>query len=118
MATVAAETVDSNAILSLSAEELPKLQRQDDKLKPLIQLLEQRTLPGDEQRAKNLFLEWSHYTLVDKVLYFVDLKPPHCLRIVVPKDLHLKIIEEIHTGSFGGHFALKGTYGTLYQHYY
>ena len=55
---------------------------------------------------------------MDKVLYFVDLKPPHHLRIVVPKDLHLKIIEEIHAGSFGGHLALKGTYGTLSQHYY
>ena len=118
VATVAAETVDSNAILSLSSEELPKLQRQDDKLKPLIQLLEQGTLPSDEQRAKKLLLERSHYTLVDKVLYFVDPKPPHRQRIVVPKDLRLKIIEEIHAGSFGGHFALKGTYGTLSQHYY
>ena len=47
MATAAAETIDSNAVSSLSSGEVPKLQRQDDELKLVIQLLEQGTLPSD-----------------------------------------------------------------------
>ena len=49
-----------------------------------------------------MLLEQSH---LDKVLYFVDRKPPN--------HEHLKFIEEIHAGSFDGHFTLKGMYGTL-----
>ena len=57
VATVIAETVDANGISSLSTEALSKLQREDDDLKPLIQLLEQGTMLSDEQRSKKLLLE-------------------------------------------------------------
>ena len=98
MATVVTETVDIAKISSLPTEELSKLRRQDNNLKPLIQLLEQGTLPSNKQRSKKLLLEWSHCTVVDKVLYLVDAKPPHLQRIVVPNGLHLKIMKDIHAG--------------------
>ena len=80
--------------------------------------IEEGTLPSDEQQLKKLLLERNRYAVVDNVLYFVDPKPPHRQRIVVPKSLRRDIMDEIHAGRFGGHFALKGLYGILCQHYY
>ena len=71
------ETVDTNEISSLSTEALSKSQQDNLELKPLIQLLEQGTIPSEKQQSQKLLLVQLCYMVVDKILYFVDPKLPH-----------------------------------------
>ena len=91
------------------------MQCSDEEFKPLTEYLEVGVLPNDEQQSEKLILEQSRYTMVDKVLYFVDSKSPHHQRNAVLRLMRTKIIEEVHAGRFSTHFALKGT---LTQSYY
>ena len=97
-ALVATITVGTDGAPSLSSEEMSKLQQEDKWLKLLIESIEEGTLPSDKQQSKKLLLERNRYAVVDNVLYFVDPKPPHRQRIVVPKSLRRDVMDEIHAG--------------------
>ena len=54
---VAPVTVGTDGALSLSSEEMSKLQQEDKWSKLLIESIEEGTLPNDEQQLKKLLLE-------------------------------------------------------------
>ena len=56
--------------------------------------------------------------VMDKVLYYVDRGEQHRLRIAVPQKFKETLMKEAHGGPFGGHFAAKGLYRTLSQHFW
>ena len=104
--------------LGVGAEELVKLQVEDNQLSQLRQNLQDGELPEDGKQAKRLVLEKERFVILDGVLYYVDPGGQHRLRIAVPKKLRETLIKETHAGPFGGHFAGRGLYKALAQHYW
>ena len=104
--------------LGVGAEELVKLQVEDNQLSQLRQYLQDGELPEDGKQAKRLVLEKERFVILDGVLYYVDPGGQHRLRIAVPKKLRETLIKETHAGPFGGHFAGRGLYKALAQHYW
>lgn len=51
-------------------------------------------------------------------MYYVDSVRKDRARLVVPEVLRNKLLEEVHTGGFSGHFAVKGLYGKLCRWYW
>ena len=60
-------------------------QRQDTKLKVLVDYMEQGVLPSDERLAKKTVVESSQFSLMDEILYFVDGGRGSNPQIVVPR---------------------------------
>ena len=79
--------------------------------------LENGSLPSDEAKAKRCILESSQFSMVEGVLYQVNSAHGGTLCLVVPQVLQQQILEEVHRGSFGGHFAPKGLHATLSRRY-
>ena len=73
--------------LGVGAEELVKLQVEDNQLSQLRQYLQDGELPEDGRQAKRLVLEKERFVILDEVLYYVDPGGQHRLRIAVPKKL-------------------------------
>ena len=99
-------------------DEISKLQSKDDELHLIRQYLKDGTLPSDEKRARKIFLQKDQFVLLDDVLYHIDSSPQHRLRIAVPDEMRRQLMEENHSGQFGGHFVGKSLYKTLAQHYW
>lgn len=97
---------------------LPEAQDSDPQLKLIRDYLSSGILPPQEDRAKQLLAEREQFTLHDNVLYYVGPGPQRKLRIVVPQSMKETLMAESHSGPFGGHFAAKGLYNTLRQHYW
>ena len=51
-------------------------------------------------------------------LYYVDPARKDRTRLVVPRVLRQKLMEEMHSGGFAGHFAVKGLYEKLSRRYW
>ena len=93
--------------------EFEKLQKEDPQLQEIRNYLLHDILPSDEKRAKRLILEKERFTILNDVLYYVDPSSQHRLRVAVPELLQTKVMEENHSGPFGGHFAARGLLKTL-----
>ena len=99
-------------------EDFVKLQTNDEHLQQIRRYVSEGVLPAEEKLAKRLVLERECFVVLDNVLYYVDQRPEHRLRVAVPKVLQRRLMEENHSGPFGGHFAGKGLCGTLMQRYW
>ena len=104
--------------VSKETDEISKLQSRDDELHLVRQYLKDGTLPSDEKRAGKILLQKDQFVLLDDVLYHIDSGPQHHHRIAVPDEMRDQLMEENHSGQFGGHFAGKSLYKTLAQHYW
>ena len=60
-------------------------QRRDPDVQEIIRFLEDEELPLDSKRATKIATQQSLFTLVDKVLYYIDPKRKHEKRVVVPR---------------------------------
>ena len=56
--------------------------------------------------------------MLDGILYYVDPARKDRTRLVVPRVLRQKLMEETHSGGFAGHFAVKGLYEKLSRRYW
>ena len=99
-------------------DEISKLQSRDDELRLVRQYLKDGTLPSDEKRVRKIILQKDQFVLLEDVLYHIDSSPQHRLQIAVPYEMRHQLMEENHSGQFGGHFAGKGLYKMLAQHYW
>ena len=70
-------------------------QRKDSSIMEIIRFLEQGELPPEEKRAHKIPLQSSLFPLVDGILFFVDQKRNGQQRVVVPRHLQPKIMEEV-----------------------
>ena len=107
-------------VTSKSREErdksLPLRQKNDPKLLPIIQYLEDGRLPEDNQKARDLLLGHAQYTLLDGVLY--HLEKDKTLRIVPPMCDRQALFEEAHSGPYGGHLRETKIHSELARHYW
>ena len=93
-------------------------QRQDETLREIILFLEHDQLPVDENRARKIALQSSQFVIVDDVLYFSDTKKDNRRRVVVPKHLQDKILEENHRSHLGAHFSGQKLFSALSRHWW
>ena len=63
--------------------------------------------------AKKIAAQVTQFEVVDGVLCFIDLKQRNKKRVVVPSHLKGKLIQEVHGGTFSGHFATSRMFSTL-----
>ena len=80
-------------------------QLKDPELCPLIKYLNDRTLPVNDYKAKQVATQAPLFTLLLDVLYFVDPKQKHWKRCVVPRQTQERLMEEHHSGPMAGHFS-------------
>ena len=98
--------------------ELVVRQNEDEYLSQIKSYLQDGTLPSEEKRARRLVLERDRFTMFDGILYYVDPGPQHQLKKAVPESLKQRLMDELHSGPFGGHFTGRGFYRVLAQHYW
>ena len=92
----------------METDEFVRLQTNDEHLHQIRRYVLEGVLPAEEKLAKGLVLEREHFVVLDNVLYYVDQKPQHQLRVAVPKMDAAELDGRNHLGPFGGHFAGKG----------
>ena len=88
-------------------------QRKDEKINQVILFLETEELPSDDKQARKIALQSSNFTIEDGVLYFLDSKHNHRKRAVVPGHLRERVMKEVHSGPFSGHFSGNRLYNVL-----
>ena len=72
MENVAAELAGGVNQVAVGRSEMAEQQRQDPKLKVLVDYKEQGVLPSDERLTMKTVVESSQFSLMDGILYFVD----------------------------------------------
>ena len=85
--------------------DISQLQRQDPELIPMIQYLEEKKLPEEDQHSKRIVLESPHFELVKGVLYRENPHSPGKWCVVVPKNHRHTLLHEAHNGRFSGYLA-------------
>ena len=88
---------------SAPEDTLEKRQRSDLALLDMIQYIENNILPGDDQSVRTLILHRGQYTVVEGVLYHLASDKTLC--VVVPDSDRMKLVQQSHGGSFGGHLG-------------
>lgn len=89
------------------------MQKRDPYIQEIQAFLKDGTLPVDEKKARKLVLQAPLFTVLDKVLYFIDQTKDGAKRIVVSTSLRRHIMEEHHSGIYGGHFSGPRTINQL-----
>ena len=103
-------TVSENREVSQSfADE----QQKDPYLCTMYKFLREQRLPEDSTTAKRVALQAPMFTLFDDVLYFIDPKPTHRIRIAVPKHLRKDLLDKTHRSRMGGYFSGQRLYNVL-----
>lgn len=93
-------------------------QKQDASIQEILAFLERNELPQGEKRARKVALHGPLFTIIDSVLYYIDLKKNGARRAVLPKHLQQKVMEETHRGAFGDHFCGSRLYAMLGRHWW
>ena len=101
-----------------SDSDFAREQKQDAGIQEIVAFLEHNKLPMDDHKARKLALQSSLFSMVDGILYFVDSKKGSNRRVVLPKHLQQKVMEEAHGGTFGGHFCGPRLYAMLARHWW
>ena len=91
------------------------LQARDEEIQRIVNIL------GDSGHSSHADIA-RYYVLEDGLLYRVT-EPEKCgnhsgLQLVIPKFLQQPLIEEIHSGYFGGHLGIDKTYNKIRSRYY
>ena len=76
--------------------------------------LENKILPQDEGRARELVLGSSSYQLLYGILYHVE--PDKSLRLIPPHHDREHLFQEAHSGIFGAHLKDAKIHGELSKH--
>ena len=95
--------------------DFPSLQADDSEIKRILDILNDPNHPNYSDLAK-------HYVLEDRLLFRISdptTNTSFCgLQLVIPNFLRKPVIEEIHSGYFGGHLGIDKTYDKLRSRYY
>ena len=89
-----------------SYSNMSQLQYDDEKLRPLIDLLRQNEFDS----------KVADYVLDEELLYYIG--EGDQLRLVIPTELQLSVIKEAHEGFLGAHLGARKIYDTLCRSYY
>lgn len=107
-------------------DNIKDLQRQDSDLKPIIQYLENKTLPISQKQSRKLLLEAADYILVKGVLFHSNLSKSkirksthnHHYKLVVPKLMINVVLQMCHDSPMGGHAGIQNTVDRVREFYY
>ena len=91
------------------------IQSEDREIKSIMEILGNQDHPNHADISR-------YYCVEDGLLYRVS-EPTKCdnyvgLQLVIPKFLQKPLIDEIHSGYFGGHLGIDKTYDKLRSRYY
>ena len=73
--------------------DLAEEQRKDTSLAPLIQYFTDEILPQDPCESKLLVAKAPSFALIDKFLYYIDIKQCQIKQVVIPTHLRHKIMQ-------------------------
>jgi len=93
-------------------------QRKDDNIHMLVEYLDKKVLPEVTQSACKVISQVPLFTLVNQILYFVDVKQGNLQRVVVSSHLTQQIMTEYHSSIMSGHFSGVRLYNTLCRRWY
>ena len=99
------------------------MQRQDPLLSDLISYLESDQLPPPNKIARSLLLTIDDYFMEDGILYHIwtpvgRQKRDSFAQLVVPKSLHLEILQAAHDDVLAGHLGIAKTYEVIRRRFY
>ena len=91
------------------------IQSEDSEIQRIIEILGNKDHPNHADLSRYYYVE-------DGLLYRVS-EPTNCgnyvgLQLVIPKFLQMPLIDEVHSGYFGGHLGIDKTYDKLRSRYY
>ena len=95
------------------ADSLAAQQAQDPEITELIAFLKHGQLPDDNTRARKMALQQSLFAIVDNVLYYIDRKRGNRKRAAMPLEMRTKVMEDTHSGPYGGHFSGQRKFNAL-----
>ena len=98
--------------------EVADLQRSDAELGPILLYLSVGVLPENPSLQQLVAKERDRLVILDGVLHYVDPARKDRSRMAVPVMLRQKLMEEVHSGGFSGHFAVRGLYEKLARRYW
>lgn len=110
-----------------SPEKVRDCQLKDDKIRPIIQYLENGSLPKEDQPARRIVLSSEAYIIENGVLYrILDTKAREISKqteeiyvcLVVPNELKFDVLTSAHGDLSAGHYGSQRTYTTLRIKYF
>ena len=94
-------------------------QRSDHDLAQLIDFLQAKKLPDDPEVAKRITAQSRKgYYVIDGILFYEGVDMPDRRRLVVPRHLQQKVMEEHHNNPYSGHFAVQRMNERVSQYFY
>ena len=81
-------------------------QQKDPEVLEIIKYLEQGELPSNDKDVHRIVMQFSIYSVTDKILYYVDRQRGNAKRTVVPRSLRDRILAENHSGPCAGHLLV------------
>ena len=110
---IPADQQDESLLKSVSEQ-----QRQDKELDQLIRYLQHKELPAEKQAVQQVLrMDKKGFVLSGGVLYYEG-DGADKRRLVVPRHLQQRLLDEQHDGIFAGHFAYKKMQQKLKKYYY
>ena len=100
------------------SDDFVAVQLVDPELSSLIDYLQSRVLPRDQDLARRMIINSELYTVDGTVLYQIDPKIPQGQALVVPQSKRQELLEAHQDDLFGGHFGAGRTYSPRRSLYY
>ena len=110
-------TIDQN-------EHVREMQRKDTEFLYIIQYLESKTLPEDENICRKILAEIDHYLIDDNgVLQHLWIptgrkRADITVQLVVPSALRFEVLKSMHDDHLGGHLGIEKTYTKIHTRYF
>ena len=104
--------------LKKSPAAVHELQLKDPDLAVYFSYLEQQVLPDDDSVSKRIVLESKRMEVIDGVLHREDVSDSSRWCVVVPHELRSKLLKEVHSCVFSGHFSEYKVYDHLHRSYW
>ena len=96
--------------------QLADKQKQDAQVSPMYRYLAEGELPLKEREARRVLKESEQFTIVDEVLFRIQLDKT--LRLVVPAEERRRLFDEVHAGIYASHQRTSKIHAVLSKHYW
>ena len=102
----------------VQSESILSAQRRDTELLAIVKYLENKQLPSEAEHARRIVLQSPLFSVIDGILYFIDIRKGGHQRTVVPRHLRSQLMEEHHKGPMGSHFSGNKLFKTMSHHWW
>lgn len=94
---------------------MDKEQEKDPDISLMIKFVKTGVSPDDRHLAKKIAAQALQFVVIDETLYFLDAKHGNSRRLVVPRELRDKVMQENHSGVMAGHFSGNRLYNSSHH---